>query len=128
MGGIWCIQAQFGFQGDLLGIWTVTDFNNPNRFEDTWEFKSNGVFNELKYISDLDTIMAPDENGTWNVKDNELLITVTGEHHNGNQLIYEKPQVMKFEISRKEDEYILDVIEDDGASDGTIIKLRLTNR
>jgi len=60
--------------------------------------------------------------------DHAISCRITGEHHNGNQLIYEKPQVMKFEISRKEDEYILDVIEDDGASDGTIIKLRLTNR
>ena len=125
---IWCLQAQLGFQVDLLGVWTVTDFHDPNKFEDTWEFKANGIFNELKYVSDGDAIMAPDENGSWNVEDNELLITITGEYHNGNQVRYEKPQVTKFKVSKGNDEYILDVIEENDASDGTILKLRLSNR
>lgn len=103
-------QTSSSNQIDIVGIWTLTELNNPNKFENTWEFKSDNVFNELKYKTDGDTNLVPDENGTWSLENTTLKLTITGEKINGKQKLFEKPQILKFDVSKKGTNYILNVI------------------
>jgi hypothetical protein len=113
---------------EITGIWSLTDYNDSSKFEDTWEFTSDSVFNELKHKSDGDSTLVPDENGIWRLEGIRLKITVTGEDTRGEQTFYEKPQIMEFEITKEGADYILTVISDGGASDGQTTKLRLTKK
>jgi len=121
-------QTQNNSKIKLEGIWTLTDFNNPDKFEDTWQFTSDNIFNELKHKADGDETLVVDENGTWILTKKNLKITVTGEDTKGEQKLYAKPQVMEFEISKDGNDLILNVLVDGGASDGKTIKLRLTKK
>jgi hypothetical protein len=107
----------------LVGIWILTDFNQPDKFEDIWEFTSNNIFNELKFKADGDRTLVPDGNGTWILKENKLTITVIGESFNGKKNLYKKPQVMHFELSKEGDDIILIVVRT-----GKTDVLRLTKK
>ena len=113
---------------NLVGVWILTDYNNPDRFKDTWEFTTDNIFNELKFKADGDTPLVPDENGTWLLKGEKLTITVTGEDTRGEQKLYKKPQILEFEITKRGEDYVLSVPVDGGASDGKTTKLRLTKK
>lgn len=116
-------QTSSGERINIVGVWTLTDYNNPNKFENTWEFTTDNVFNELKYKSDGDTTLVPDENGTWLLEGKKLTITVIGEDVNGEQKLYEKPQILELEVIKKGENYILLVFVD-----GKTTKLRLTKK
>lgn len=70
---------------EIIGTWSITDFYESGKFKNIWEFKSDSIFNELKYKNDGDTTLAPDENGTWKLEEKKLKITVTGEDYRGVQ-------------------------------------------
>jgi len=123
-----CQSSSSGNKIEITGIWSLTDYNNSNKFEDTWEFTSDSIFNELKHKSDGNSTLIPDENGTWKLEGKRLRITVTGEDTRGEQKLYEKPQIMEFEITKVGADYMLTVIADGGASDGKTTKLRLTKK
>lgn len=70
----------------LIGVWTVTDYTERDRFNDIWELKQDGVFNELKYMSDGNEALVIDENGLWFQDEGILTIEVRGEAtKNGDQ-------------------------------------------
>jgi len=119
-------QSSVSNKIELIGSWTLTDFNDPDKFNDTWEFKTDSVFNELKHKADGDATLFPDENGTWSIKGEKLRITITREDHNGVQVLYEKPQVVEFNIIGEGEAYVLTVITKINESDSKIVKLRLT--
>lgn len=100
-------QVEKNSKVELIGIWALTDFVDPDKFEDTWEFTADSTFNQLKYKSDGDRTLIPDENGSWTLKEKKLQIVVTGERTNGKQKRYAKSQVMEFEVSKNEDDVIL---------------------
>ena len=95
-------------QKELVGIWKLTNANDPSKFSDTWELKENQTFNELKQCcegSNIDSLIS-DETGTWTLKKDTLIITGTGEMHKGEKIIYPKPQTMKF-LTKKQDKHFL---------------------
>lgn len=94
----------------LIGIWTLTSFDNPTAFTDTWEFKANGIFNELKYVNDGDKKMSPDENGSWQLRADTLIMTVIQEYHNGILVKYEKPSIAHFLVEQIEQDYKLTLL------------------
>jgi hypothetical protein len=113
---------------NIVGVWTLTDYNAPNKFEDTWEFRADSIFNELKHKTDGDSTLVPDENGVWTIEGNRLRVTIIGEDTEGEQKLYDKPQIMEFKMTREGADYILIVIGDGGASDGKTTRLRLTKK
>jgi hypothetical protein len=54
---------------NIVGVWTLTDYNAPNKFEDTWEFRADSIFNELKHKTDGDSTLVPDENGAGQLRE-----------------------------------------------------------
>lgn len=123
-----CQSSSSGDKIEIIGIWLLTDYNDSSKFEDTWEFTSDSIFNELKHKSDGVSALVLDENGTWKLEGNRLRITVTREDTRGEQMLYEKPQIMEFEITKEGADYVLTVIADGGASDGKTTKLRLAKK
>lgn len=113
-----CQSSSIGDKIEIIGIWFLTDYNDSSKFEDTWEFTSDSIFNELKHKSDGDSTLVPDENGTWKLEGKRLEITVIEEDTRGEQMLYEKPQIMEFTIAKEGADYILTVIADGGVSDG----------
>lgn len=111
---------------NLVGIWTITDFNDPDQFEDIWEFTAAHIFNELKYPFDGAPNLVPDETGTWLLLGEGLQITITGEDINGTQENYETPQVMEFEVIVDGSEVILKLIVDDESQGGGPVRLRMS--
>jgi len=112
----------------LIGIWILTDYSDSDKFEDTWEFTADSIFNELKHKADGDPTLIPDENGTWEIEGKRLRVTITGEDSRGEQKLYPKPQIMEFDIIKEGADYILTVVTDGGASDGKTTRLRLTKK
>jgi hypothetical protein len=55
-------------------------------------------------------------------------VTIIGEDTEGEQKLYDKPQIMEFKMTREGADYILIVIADGGASDGKTTRLRLTKK
>lgn len=113
---------------EIIGIWSLTDYNDSSKFEDTWEFTYDSIFNELKHKSEGDSTLIPDEYGTWTLEGKRLKIIVKGEDIRGEPKLYRKPQIMEFEITKEGTDYILKVIADGGASDGKTTRLRLTKK
>jgi len=113
---------------EIIGTWSITDYHDSSKFEDTWEFTSDNIFNELKAKFDGDSTLVPDENGTWILEGQKLTIIVIAEDVNGKQKLYKKPQIMTFEIIKEDEDYILEIIADGGMSDGKTTKLRLSKK
>ena len=114
---------------NLIGIWVVTNYDNPNTFKDYWEFKSDGTFNELKYKTEGgDNSLTQDENGSWILNKNHLNITVTQEEHNGKQVLYEEIQSLEFLIFTEGKDYILHIQSKVESDKGKITKLRLSKK
>jgi hypothetical protein len=110
----------------VVGIWKVTDYDNPSKFEDFWELKENGVFNELKNGHEelkKDTLVA-DESGTWKYESDSLFLTVTSEITNGKRENYKTPQYLNFGVQVKADTVILSISENNRS--GQTKRLRLT--
>jgi hypothetical protein len=108
----------------LVGVWDLTNANNPKHFTDTWELTENDVFNELKWCceaSKTDSLIA-DENGSWVIKNDTLIITVTNEMQGGKKTIYPKPQIMKLFI-KKENSYFLLYPFKNGKKEEIVLKL-----
>ncbi len=108
---------------DLVGVWNLT-FISESYAAKCWEFKTDGVFNVLEGIQDGDTILVPDENGTWLIKGDKLIITITGEATNGKQKLYEKPQVLEFDVINDKEEIILKTLD----RRGKLISLLITRK
>lgn len=114
---------------NLVAIWTLTDFDNPERFNDIWEFKANGIFNELKRTgtegSETGGVLKPDENGTWSLKEDILTQIVTGEDVRGKPFLYDKPVTWKFQVEQVGEDFKLTMIYDSNSSPQTGSVLRL---
>jgi len=100
-------QTEIVTEFEMIGIWILTDFDQPEKFRDFWEFTSDGIFNELKYKSDSDTTLVSDESGTWNIINGKLKITVTREDTGGQQKKYSQAQIIEFEISKEVEDIII---------------------
>jgi hypothetical protein len=56
------------------------------------------------------------------------MITVTGEDVEGEQKLYDKPQIAKFTVIKYEDEILLEIVKDGGANNSNTVNLRLTKK
>jgi Lipocalin-like domain len=111
---------------DLTGIWILTDYTDPKKFSDMWEFKADGKYYELKYKKDGSSELVPDENGTWSLTDITLTIIVTGEYTNGEPHRYEKPITWSFKLTEDGKDLKLDILSDSTRTSSSIATLRLT--
>lgn len=117
----------------IIGIWTVTDFNSSEKFEDTWEFKEDGVFNELKLKGSEssehgDGSLIADENGTWKMQGDTLMIIATGEYSKGKPYLYDDPIIWTFKVTEIGKEFKLTILTMSNDPNPTTKSLRLTKR
>ncbi len=120
-------------RSDLTGIWIVTDNNDTKKFNDTWEFKENGIYNELKLIgaegSEVgDGSLVADENGTWKLSGDTLTIIVTGEYTDGKPYLYEEPVTWSFQVSKKDNVLKFNVLTMSHKTNPTTLTLKLTRK
>jgi len=98
----------------ISGIWIVTDYNKLQKFQNTWEFISDGNFNELK--SGIETYgkdtLIRDENGEWQINKDTLIIKVTNELIGTERKWFKEAQVLKFIIKNENDNLILVKVPD----------------
>jgi hypothetical protein len=116
---------------DMTGIWTVSDYNDTKKFSDTWEFKENGIFNELKLKGEEDSefgdgSLIADENGTWTLINNVLTIIATGEYINGKPFLYDEPITWTFKVIKEDEILRLDILTLSNDANPSISALKLT--
>jgi|GEM_PF-3347554 len=113
----------------LVGIWILRDNSNSENFQNIWEFKDNGVFNELKSGYETygrDSLVA-DENGSWKLNGDSLTIIITNEILNGIRINFDKAQVLKFILKKEQQVFFLRILDDD-YKNKTMLNLTLTKK
>lgn len=93
---------------NIEGIWIVSENNKLNSSSDIWQIESDGSFCELKGRFDGGDELHCDESGTWKLQGTKLVIKVGEE--DGKE--YSKKQVIKFNISKEDSDFLLEIVKD----------------